>query len=201
MTEITKSFSSVLADMGIDGGTQKLLAGSHTWANSYVTTEVKGLSELDAALGALAEKVAKKSLLDAMRGAAALFQASAKGLAPYDPDVAFGHPKWRTMHLRDGILKKIKMVSLGAAGARIYAVVGLDKDHVFFGRIVEFGHITAGGIRRAKHGSKYVGPGETQVAPHPFMRPAFETMKGPALSLFEFRLREGIEAAARELAR
>jgi HK97 gp10 family phage protein len=187
MTEITKSLGSLLTDMGIDGGTQKLLSGSRQIAGSYVTTEVQGLAELERALDALPEKVAKKTLIDAVRDAAELFRVRAASGAPYDPDVAIGHPKWRTLHLREGILKKIMVTNLGAAGSRVRGEVALDKKHAFFGRYIEFGWITARGGK--------------QIAPHPFMRPAFEAMKDPALALFEVRLRAGIEAAARELAR
>ena len=186
MTDITRSLSSALSEMGIDGGTQKLLGGSRTIAGSYVTTEVQGLAELERALDALPEKVAKKTLINAVRDAAELFRARAAIGAPYDPSVIMGHPKWRTMHLRDGILKKITVTNLGAAGARVRGEVALDKQHAFYGRFLEFGWITARGGK--------------QVAPHPFMRPAFEAMKDVALAWFQVRLREGIEAAARELA-
>lgn len=200
MPEITKSLESLFSEFGIDGATQKLLSGSRTIAGSYVTTNVQGLAELERALDALPEKVAKKTLIDAVRYATELFRARAAVFAPYDPAAKLGHPKWRSMHLRDGILKKIMVTNLGAAGARVRGEVALDKDHVFFGRLVEFGHISAGPVRRSIHGGKEVGQGETQIPAQPFMRPAFEAIKDVALASFEVRLREGIEAAARELA-
>lgn len=185
MPDITKSLASMFSEMGIDAGTQKLLTGRYEVTGTFVTTQVQGLAELERALDALPEKVAKKTLVDAVRDAAELFRASAISLAPSDPSVQLGHPKWRTLHLRDGILKKVTTKNLGAAGARVRGEVALDKAHAFFGRYLEFGWITA--------------RGKKQVAPHPFMRPAFEATKDAALTLFETRLASGIEAAAREL--
>jgi HK97 gp10 family phage protein len=187
MADITKTLSSALSEMGIDSGTQRLLAGSHSVAGSYITTRVQGLAELEAALDALPERLAKKTLVAAVRDASTLFQERAQQLAPYDAGVIIGHPAWRTMHLRDGIKVAVSTRYLGAAGAEVQGAIGLDKKHVFFGRFLEFGWITA--------------RGKQQVSARPFMRPAWESMKQAALDLFSSRLGAGIAAAAQELHR
>jgi HK97 gp10 family phage protein len=184
--DITKTFSSMLSDMGIDSGTQQLLSGSHAVTGSYVKTQVKGLAELEHALDALPETLARKVLVGAVTDASELFRATAESLAPENLDVRFGHPEWRTLHLNEGIKKAITVQYLGAAGARIRGEIALDKKHAFFGRFVEFGHLT-----RSK----------SQTAPIPFFRPAWESMKEAALGLFQSRLAAGVASAAAELRR
>lgn len=207
MTATSKPLSGILSEIGIDAGTQKLLSGSRSVAGSRVTTEVKGLKELEAALAEMPERLAKKTLVNAVRDATNIFKAFALGFAPYDAAQILGLPKWRTIHLRDGILVKVTKNNYGPGGtARIRGELALDKEHAFFGRYIEFGWIHSGGdgvitggLRRSTHGSKVVAHGEKQIPPHPFFRPAFEAGKRPALGVFEVQLRAGVEAAAKEL--
>jgi HK97 gp10 family phage protein len=167
-------------------GLGNLLTGSYLSPASSVTTEVTGLSRLEAGLAQLPEMIAKKALIGAVRDAAKVFQDRAVQLAPYDPEVPLGHPEWRTMHLRDEITLRTSTRSLGAAGSEASGLVGVDAKHAFFARFVEQGHISASG---------------GQVAPHPFMRPAFQSAKDEALARFRASLADRIEAILGEVFR
>lgn len=170
-----------LSDLGIDAGVQKLLSGSTQTAGTVVTSEVQGLAELDAVLSAMPDKLAKKVIVAAIREGAQMFQSRAQEMAPENPQIPLGHPEWRTMRLKDGIKVQVTTKSLGAAGALVRGEIALDKKHAFFGRFVEQGHITAAG---------------GQVAPQPYMRPAFESTKYRVLDVVQMRLWQGVEAIA-----
>ena len=187
MTDVSREVSSFIEKMGIDRSLQRQLSGSHNIAGSWVTSEVQGLAELERNLNELPEKIARGVLRKAVTDASELFRARAAGGAPYDPRPRSGKGRaWKTMHLRDAILKQITTRFQGVKGATIRGKVGLDKKHAFYGRFIEFGWTHVGG---------------KQIPARPFMRTAWEAMKGVALALFETRLRTGIEAAARELHR
>jgi HK97 gp10 family phage protein len=183
-TSFTGSLTGILSAWGVDPGTMKLLNGSYSIAGSTISVDVQGLAELEIALGELPDKIAKGTLVKAITAAGELFRARASELAPYDdytPNVR------NKMHLKEGILKKIKTTYRGVQGATVQCLIGLDKakgESVFYGRFIEMGWLHIGG----KH-----------IPAHPFMRPAFEEKKTEALALVVSELLIGVEAAAREL--
>lgn len=174
--------ADIISSIGISSQLQRQLGGTHLQgaAGGTVTVRVEGLAELEAALNALPELLAKKSLVDAMTAATETFRQRAIELAPYD---AF---KKDGMHLQDGIKKQMRKGSHSMAGAWVHGRVALDPK-VFYGRFIEFGWITA-------HAA-------THVPARPFMRPAFDGEKYHAIAIIETKLRTGIEEAARALHR
>ncbi|HEV1992118.1 MAG TPA: HK97-gp10 family putative phage morphogenesis protein, partial [Candidatus Dormibacteraeota bacterium] len=146
---------------------------------STVTVRIEGFAELERALEALPEMVAKKSLVDAMTEAAEAFRQRAIELAPYDPQKKEG------MHLVDGIKKQMR-TGHSASGYWVHGKIALDPK-VWYGRLIEFGWITANAA--------------THVPARPFMRPAFDGEKHHAIAIVSRKLEAGIQAAAKELHR
>jgi HK97 gp10 family phage protein len=190
------SLESALSDIGIDSGTLDLIKGSRLVAGSYITTETKGLAELDAALAKLPEHIARKTLKKAVAEGCELIRLRAVSLAPYDDYGKEAKKRrgskassQRTQHLKDGILKYVKTQDFGQNGCRIRGLIGLEKNpknlSVYYGRFIEygFGHY----------------PDGTPIPAHPFMRPAFDEMKYAAVEIVKARLATGIQEAAKEL--
>lgn len=196
------NFQSLLSSSGIDRSTQRLLSGMSTDRGSYVTTNIKGLRELDAALKQLPEHVVKKVLRKTMREAGDIVKKRAIELAPSNPKVPLNHPEWRTLHLREGILARVSIFyPKGNAGATVQAAIGLDKKHAFFGRFVERGFIHASRTSLfGRRGGRIYKPG-AQIPPHPFMRPALESTKDIVRAFIIQRLRQGIDLAAKQFYR
>jgi HK97 gp10 family phage protein len=179
------SITNLISQMGINSDLQAKLSGSHAIAGKMITVKTTGLAELDHALAELPGRVARTTLKDAIADASELFRARSAELAPYDDYHKHGI---RTRHLKDGILKQVKVVLHGQS-ARVTGKVGLEKSpkdqSVFYGRFIEFGfgHF----------------PDGRAIDARPFMRPAFEEMKMKAIDVVKSQLASGIEAAAREL--
>jgi HK97 gp10 family phage protein len=174
------NLADIVSSIGIPAELQRQMSGSHYEGGVTVTTSVKGLAELEAALEQLPEKVARGVLVTAVTQATEAFRQRAIELAPYDPDKKEG------MHLVDGIRKEIRVGSHSVKGAWVHGKVGLHPD-VFYGRFIEFGWTSA----KSGH----------SIAASPFMRPAFDDEKFRALAIISQQLAAGIESAARELHR
>jgi len=179
LADLSGTLSQMIGRFGVDQNLQRIIAGSHAGNGTTITVKVVGLAELEAALTQLPEKVAKKSMVEAMTEATEAFRQRAIELAPYDPEKKEG------MHLQDGIKKQMRTGSKSTAGSWVHGKVGLHPD-VWYGRLIEFG---------------WNAKGVTQIAAHPFMRPAFDGEKYRALAIISQKLEAGIQAAARELHR
>jgi hypothetical protein len=184
--EITGLLSEFAGAFHIDPATERLLSGSHNVAGSWSTVQVSGLAELERNLNELPDAIAKKVLRQAVGFASDLFIQRARGLAPFGPNDRMGGRgrQWKTMHLRDAILKQVSVRFQGVRGATIRGKVGLDKQHAFYGRFLEKGWT---GVHGERH------------EPRHWMLQAFEEMKRPALGVFEVMLREGIQREAARL--
>lgn len=174
------SLADIVSAIGIPTELQRQMTGSHYEGGVTATTRVQGLTELEAALEQLPEKVARGALVKAMTDATEAFRQRAVELAPYDPNKKDG------MHLVDGIRKQMRVGSNSVKGAWVHGKVGLHPD-VFYGRFIEFGWTSAQSGR--------------SVPAHPFMRPAFDEERYRALAIVSQQLAAGIETAARELHR
>lgn len=152
----------------------------------HFTAELKGIDELERALLQLPKATGKNVLRGVLRKAAIPVAADAARRAPYDaaPDGP---------HLRDSIAvssrlkRRQRQTRLRAGAVEVY--VGPRVRHA---HLVEFGT----GPRYTKSG-RYTG----QVAPRPFMRPAWEAQKGRALEIVREELWKALLRTARRLRR
>jgi len=172
VSDLTLSLSA----LGVDAGLQKLMAGTTT-TGTTVNVTVHGLAELEAALNALPEKVARKSLRAAVAEATELFFNRAQELAPYEQLAKHG------IHLLDALKKTVTVKGDGVRGAMVIGTVFVPHS-AYWGRFLEFGWIA----RNGRH-----------IPAMPWMRPAFDSQKHAALVLVQQRLAAGIAEAAREL--
>ena len=146
-----------------------------SWGRVGTTGKVSmhGLKELNSALKQLPDKLQEKALKNAMAAGARVIRNEARERVP----VGQG-PR----HLRDMI---VVSKSLKRRGRRLnlrgYVVVGIKEEGRFYAHLVEFGSIHA--------------------APHPFMRPAFDTKKEEALRIIGPKLGKEIEKQARKLSK
>lgn len=148
---------------------------------------ITGGQELADLLSALPARMANNVMRNALYAGAAVIRDEARRLAP------LGHPPLpkgeSPATLRRGI------VATRARGSRdtLAAKVHLTKD-AWYGRLVEFGHrIAAGGsLRWGRKRGRQVGA----VAPHPFMRPAFDSKRQAAVDAIAEYAREKIQANA-----
>jgi len=179
------SLVQVLSTIGLDSRMQALLSGSHL-EGVTVSTEIQGLAELDRALDELPERVARRTLYRAVNDGAEIIRRRCAELAPY---AAKTPNSTSPLHLKDAIIKQTRVRGQGVKGASVQCRIGLDTkkgESVFYGRFIEFGWMHVGG---------------KQIPAHPFMRPAFDEMKGRALQEIILSLAIGVESAARSLAK
>jgi HK97 gp10 family phage protein len=176
----TGQLMSLLSQAGASPESLRLLTGSHMVAGQTITVQVQGLAELEVALDALPDKVAKGVLTKAVDAGGELMRIRAVELAPVDEYGRFTRTK---THLKDGIKKQMITHYDGVRGALVECRIGLTKE-VFYGRFLEFGwsHYPDGG----------------KIPARPFMRPAFEESKTEVLELVKTMVALGVEAAARE---
>lgn len=131
-----------------------------------VTVQVEGLTELNAALQDLGDKVAKQFLRKAGKEASDLFVEAAKQRAPV---LKKATRQRQPGTLRDSIIAKVSL----RKGKGLSVRVGPKKE-VFYARFVEFG--------------------TSKMAPHPYMRPAWDNEKQAALDAFAESLKAQIAA-------
>jgi HK97 gp10 family phage protein len=169
-------------------------------ANDYTTVQVKGLSELAAALRDLPDRIARNALRGATAAGAAVIRKEAVRRAPvYHGDVAAGHPKPGTLKRAlyqvqsrelSGLVQQVFVVGVRTGKARQAvekkrtikgkrAVVGVENLDAYYWRFVEFG--------------------TSKMAARPFMRPAFEAKKTAAVEAIRQYLAERIPREAAKL--
>jgi len=152
-----------------------------------ITVEVRGLAELDRKMSQLSEKLATEAALRANEAGARVFQDAAIALAPVKEVETPG-----SNSLAPGELKRDIHRDVSVTGAAIGP--GEKTGHV--ARWLEDGHKLIRGGKRARKGKKWGNVGGQvigRVAPHPFLRPAFDIAKQAALEAFEAELRKALE--------
>lgn len=152
-------------------------------AQAFFGLKIEGAKELREALLELPKRIAKDAVRRALRKAADPIAQEAKSLAPV-----------KTGKLRDRIAvsstlsRRQRRQRRKQGEVEIFIGAGPSRQ----AHLIEFGT----GPRYQRNG-KYVG----QIAPRPFLRPAWEGGKRQALETFSKLLWTEIEAAAKRAAR
>lgn len=158
-----------------------------------VTAHISGLKELEAALGNLTAAVGKTTTRAALRKAAGPMVAKAKELAP----------KGKTGRLKasikigtklNGRQQKIKRALTAEERAAVELFIGPSYAKGDKGR---HGHLVEFGTAPHQQGGKFKGSLHPGTAPQPFMRPAWDTEKGPMIERIKPLLYKAIEQAAK----
>ena len=169
---------------------------------AYTKIQIEGLKELEAALSDLSRATARGVLARALRKAAAPIADRERSGAPYDPDRKAG------THLRDSIVVTAKTrnltglkeygQTLRAGGTREEAVAAL-RD------------VRRSGASEGSRATISIGPtaphahlierGTVKMAAQPFVRPAWEAEKYPALETIKTELRNEIDKSVARAAR
>lgn len=173
----------------------------------WMSTEVTGMRELDRALSVLPDNIAQKVLRQAVAAGASVMKREAKRRCPK-----------RTGRLAKSIAMKFKRIGRGSRRGRVFYQVGPKEKYA---HLVEFGtgpHIIKPNATRrvilrlrgekvseywglgykGRFGKKVKHPGATA---QPFLRPAFDESANQMISAMQKRIKRGIEAEARKLAR
>lgn len=157
---------------------------------------ITGLEELSRKLDQITAELQGKALRKAVRRAAMLFRNAARGLVHRSLGTAHhassGSPR---PHLADDIKVRIRRGNHGTVTANI----GPSHKTAYIGNLLEFG--TAPHTIKAKLGKQLYVPGigftkrveHPGSAPHPFMRPAFDTQVNAAIKAFKASLLKSIE--------
>lgn len=161
-----------------------------------VNIEIKGLAELKAKLEDLGTKTAERCIRTALRAGAEIEREAVASRAPERPDLPSG-TALPPGALANDIVVKVKRSDQG----NISAIVTPDKLTAHAANWVEYGHrLVEGGRSRvnAKTG-KTSGPGKEvgNVAPHPFIRPAFEATRDEVTQTICTTLASEIEKASK----
>lgn len=107
---------------------------------------------------------------------------------------------------RAGKLRRVRKLSaarLAAGGAERGARL-LARNPRNYAHLVEFGHAIVAGGRLARPGRKapkQLGKAIGRVAARPFMRPALDATEDGILALARLRIRQGVEALAKQALR
>ncbi len=129
--------------------------------------EVEGLEELVSALKQLPEKLERQVLRRAIKTAALPMLARAKELCPVE-----------TGRLRDSLRLRMRANKKKGVAALIEIGPGAFKGDTYYGAMVELGHKTGRRPRSALEAFRQEFTGSRkQVAAHPFLRPAFDSMR------------------------
>lgn len=148
-----------------------------------IDVQLTGFRELAAALKQLGPRVAKNTLRRAVSSGAVLVRNDARQKAPVD-----------TGEMRKDIqVKREKDQQNGTLSAKYSVFVRTGKKSRLSG--------ASRNVNKDSFYWKFVEFGTSKMGAQPFMRPAFETKKEEALKLIGEKLDEGIQKAARELAR
>lgn len=158
--------------------------------------KIEGAKELDAALKALPQNVAKRALIPSLRSGANVLRAEVRSKAPDGP--AAPHPKY-------GQLKDNIRTTVEKRGDGWTAIVHTGR--AFWARFLEFG-TAARRVRTRKPGKRPVLSDGKQffgeeVAPmpaRPFFRPAWDVKGMEVLQRIGQRLGENINKEAERLA-
>lgn len=163
--------------------------------------KIEGLKDLNHKLLALGTVKAEVVLRDAIRAGGEVVQAAVREAAPERPALPSGTA------LPPGALKADIELVVGRIreSGIVTAVVRPGKFTAYAANWVEYGHkIVKGGqlpwsneTRHRGGTGRVINSLFTNVDPHPFIRPAFESSRGEATRVAIEKLREDIEKVAR----
>ena len=155
---------------------------------SKTAITVTGDREVMAKLRRMADTVARKHLEQAVMVGAETVRSEVERRAPVGDRSDWPEGRKRTVRLKDSIVAKT--VRRRADGVSVD--VGPDYSRNRVGHLVEYGHDLVAGGKKGK-GGKVRG----WVAPHPFMRPAYEGTKEQAMAEIGEALRRAVLQEAR----
>ena len=169
-----------------------------------VTVRIDGLAALDRALGELPKATARNVLVRTLKKAAQPIADEARRLAPVSPGggalrdsiAASSRVKNKTGNaeysaaMREGLGKE-------AARSALLAARKANKGQGSFAQMF-VGPARGSGVIRYAHIVEF---GSIRTAPHPFMRPAWDSTKDQALNIIKNELGNEIIRAARRLGR
>lgn len=143
-----------------------------------VQIQLQGADDIVAALNELRDFLPRTYLRKALRSAAAIMQADIESRAPS-----------ATGKLRENITVRVRRTAETLRARVVVNTKGKadSPDNAFYWRFVEFGHSTRGGAG--------------QVAPHPFVTPAFEGNKSAVAQQVISAVEEAITKAERKAKR
>ena len=145
-------------------------------AGELITTEVKGLKELDEFLKRLPEQIQRKALMQATAAGARVLRDSARGRVPVraNPPSPIKVSKGATKGRMPGFLRAsigTWRIKKGASGTVTYGVG--SRGYAFYGKFLEFG-------------TKY-------ITARPFLRPALDSSYLWAIEAVASVLKQKIE--------
>jgi HK97 gp10 family phage protein len=160
--------------------------------SEWVTTEIKGLDELQRKLESLPEKVAKKGLRDALKAGGAIMTSAFAAFAPRMTGFLAEHFAMKLSVRREDIAGS---AFVGPDGKMDYP----DDDKGSYrlkqdkrGRLHKVGRIAVASVAR------FLEFGTAKMAAHPFMTPAWESHKEIVRDEIISKLGEAVEDAAKE---
>lgn len=157
--------------------------------------KIEGLRELDAKLLDLGTKKAEEIGRNALHAGGEVMQAAVRQLAPERPALPSGTA------LPPGALAHDIELHIGRDDhGRLAAIVRPGSFTMYAARLVEYGHrLVSGGYNKILASGRHRGHGKVvgDVPAHPFIRPAFETVRQAAAEVVAKTLGTGIEEAAK----
>ena len=140
-------------------------------ANESISVTFEGLTDVEKALTEASPKLARRSLRNALKTGITVIQDAIDERTPV-----------KTGELKENLQSSVS-INKDLKGGRATVNFG-DKGYI--ARFVELGHkIVVGG---SKKNGKHIG----DVAPHPFMRPAYEESAEAAIEAFAESLSAGL---------
>jgi HK97 gp10 family phage protein len=145
-----------------------------------ISLDVHGMEGIEAKLLQMGDVWSREAVHQALVPAGRILQGAITALAPVRTEDGRGGDALPPGKLKGDIVMEVFQKTV---------VVGPSRDTSHVAGWVEFGHALVRGGRRKKGGS-VVG----HVAPHPFIRPAFDTAIDPAAQAFVDSLAVQLEA-------
>lgn len=182
------------------------------------TITVKGLNQLLGELRDFSDKFQEHALKGACAKACSVLRQEAIRLAPeWEEAVSAGHPpagtlkksiyqtRWTSQCGRGrevwfvGVRKGKRFRHMGKTAGKHGPMQGINRD-AFYAAWIEYGHYTrvpAAMTKTAKAAGRALGVA-TYVAPHPFMRPAFEMKKNEATQVMRDYIAKALKSVTSE---
>lgn len=152
--------------------------------SEYVTVDVKGLSQLQANMEALPQKVAKKGLRAALKRGGLVIRDAMVALAPKDTGFLAEHFNMRMKIMRDDLAGSIFIGPQGKIDYPAYASGAYNIKRRKNGKLAKLGRVAVATVAR------FLEFGTSRSAKKPFMTQAFESYKARALEAITAALRD-----------
>jgi HK97 gp10 family phage protein len=159
--------------------------------SDWVTTEIKGLDELQRKLEAMPEKVAKKGLRDALKAGGRILVSALMAFAPRQTGFLSEHFDMRLSIRGEDIAGS---AYVGPEGKMDYpdAGGGYREKENRKGKKYRVGRIAVASVAR------FLEFGTSRMAARPFMTPAWEAHKEIVRDAIIDKLKDAVEEAANE---